>query len=110
MAQRLLRRVFMFHILRRERLSILPRIRLCYLPLFLFFFQAEDGIRDVAVTGVQTCALPISGVPRFRSSTLIVSLKRWQCPPSMPAFSKILFMVLSHTLTALNTVPVPFQK
>src|SRR5256884_7026981 len=28
-----------------------------------FFFQAEDGIRDVAVTGVQTCALPISIVP-----------------------------------------------
>src|SRR5256884_3961694 len=26
-----------------------------------FFFQAEDGIRDVAVTGVQTCAIPISG-------------------------------------------------
>src|SRR2546422_8403205 len=28
-----------------------------------FFFQAEDGIRDVAVTGVQTCALPISLAP-----------------------------------------------
>src|SRR3989449_7298505 len=28
---------------------------------FFFFFQAEDGIRDVAVTGVQTCALPIYG-------------------------------------------------
>src|SRR2546422_7524630 len=28
--------------------------------ILLFFFQAEDGIRDVAVTGVQTCALPIS--------------------------------------------------
>src|SRR5438046_4327435 len=26
-----------------------------------FFFQAEDGIRDWSVTGVQTCALPISG-------------------------------------------------
>src|SRR3712207_7880194 len=26
-----------------------------------FFFQAEDGIRDIGVTGVQTCALPISG-------------------------------------------------
>src|SRR5437763_13855284 len=26
----------------------------------LFFFQAEDGIRDTSVTGVQTCALPIS--------------------------------------------------
>src|SRR2546429_2743855 len=28
--------------------------------VLVFFFQAEDGIRDVAVTGVQTCALPIS--------------------------------------------------
>src|SRR3989441_872836 len=28
---------------------------------FFFFFQAEDGIRDKLVTGVQTCALPISG-------------------------------------------------
>src|SRR5947209_9080851 len=41
-----------------------------------FFFQAEDGIRDIGVTGVQTCALPIStrittvalgSPPRFRS-------------------------------------------
>src|SRR5687768_17661014 len=31
-----------------------------YVLLVVFFFQAEDGIRDVAVTGVQTCALPIS--------------------------------------------------
>src|SRR5256884_4760346 len=31
-----------------------------YRNCFIFFFQAEDGIRDVAVTGVQTCALPIS--------------------------------------------------
>src|SRR2546429_7245536 len=30
-----------------------------------FFFQAEDGIRDVAVTGVQTCALPICIVARL---------------------------------------------
>src|SRR2546430_5851168 len=30
-----------------------------YLPVPLFFFQAEDGIRDLTVTGVQTCALPI---------------------------------------------------
>src|SRR3712207_7798970 len=28
--------------------------------LMFFFFQAEDGIRDIGVTGVQTCALPIS--------------------------------------------------
>src|SRR2546421_5656849 len=34
--------------------------------LALFFFQAEDGIRDLIVTGVQTCALPIctQGAPR----------------------------------------------
>src|SRR5262249_58919681 len=31
---------------------------------FFFFFQAEDGIRDWSVTGVQTCALPISSAPR----------------------------------------------
>src|SRR5258708_25028733 len=36
-----------------------------------FFFQAEDGIRDDLVTGVQTCALPISFHPSARS-----------CPPS----------------------------
>src|SRR5258707_9994645 len=43
--------------------------RLCASPILyhyvaclfsLFFFQAEDGIRDIGVTGVQTCALPIS--------------------------------------------------
>src|SRR5947209_18207594 len=28
--------------------------------MVIFFFQAEDGIRDIGVTGVQTCALPIS--------------------------------------------------
>src|SRR5437764_14318003 len=33
--------------------------------LFFFFFQAEDGIRDTSVTGVQTCALPISLTPKF---------------------------------------------
>src|SRR5256885_7317318 len=37
---------------------------LCYF-FFFFFFQAEDGIRDYKVTGVQTCALPICG---FRSA------------------------------------------
>src|SRR5690606_40877461 len=31
----------------------------CRLFCFFFFFQAEDGIRDFHVTGVQTCALPI---------------------------------------------------
>src|SRR3989475_6352129 len=37
-----------------------------HILFFFFFFQAEDGIRDLTVTGVQTCALPIcrlSNVP-----------------------------------------------
>src|SRR5204862_5815879 len=34
-----------------------------------FFFQAEDGIRDLYVTGVQTCALPISATSAARSSS-----------------------------------------
>ena len=34
---------------------------ICVLMFFVFFFQAEDSIRDLIGTGVQTCALPISG-------------------------------------------------
>src|SRR5256886_7103587 len=33
------------------------------IKLIFFFFQAEDGIRDLTVTGVQTCALPIAADP-----------------------------------------------
>src|SRR5258708_24962743 len=38
---------------------------------FFFFFQAEDGIRDDLVTGVQTCALPIS--KRLRPNAVLES-------------------------------------
>src|SRR5438445_4104007 len=37
-------------------------IHIFWFVVFFFFFQAEDGIRDIGVTGVQTCALPIFGV------------------------------------------------
>src|SRR5687767_15349534 len=39
---------------------------------FFFFFQAEDGIRDKLVTGVQTCALPIYLIPLPLMSVWIV--------------------------------------
>src|SRR2546421_5223742 len=39
-----------------------------YIDFFFFFFQAEDGIRDLIVTGVQTCALPISRCGRSHQS------------------------------------------
>src|SRR2546429_5135616 len=43
-----------------DRLHSMSNITSMYRHVSLFFFfQAEDGIRDVAVTGVQTCALPI---------------------------------------------------
>src|SRR5207302_4358488 len=41
--------------------------------VFVFFFQAEDGIRDFHVTGVQTCALPIS--PSVLLSVPVVSVQ-----------------------------------
>src|SRR5690606_39864847 len=44
----------------------------------LFFFQAEDGIRDFHVTGVQTCALPIS--PACYSHGSSPGLRRWGYP------------------------------
>src|SRR5438034_4537695 len=47
-----------------------------------FFFQAEDGIRDHCVTGVQTCALPISTGSRFRFS---ICLRR--IPTATPSSS-----------------------
>src|SRR5256886_8288691 len=49
--KRCLRKCFRLRVVRR-RIA-----RRC----MFFFFQAEDGIRDLTVTGVQTCALPISG-------------------------------------------------
>src|SRR3712207_1210236 len=36
--------------------------------MFFFFFQAEDGIRDIGVTGVQTCAVPIADTQNVLSS------------------------------------------
>src|ERR671926_603299 len=48
--------------------------------LLFFFFQAEDGIRDHCVTGVQTCALPISSAQSVR---LVVTL-----PAGLTSFLK----------------------
>src|SRR5688572_8907115 len=38
----------------------------------VFFFQAEDGIRDLTVTGVQTCALPIFGKGFTQGQSFVV--------------------------------------
>src|SRR3989440_686453 len=46
---------------------------------FFFFFQAEDGIRDLIVTGVQTCALPISACRARREWRRTESRKASPC-------------------------------
>ena len=43
----------------RKRMERLLRVKRKKRKKKYFFFQAEDGIRDISVTGVQTCALPI---------------------------------------------------
>src|SRR5437879_3184324 len=59
------------------------RCMLALLPLLVvFFFQAEDGIRDTSVTGVQTCALPIS--PPTRRDRTGVARRRWSAPRGRP--------------------------
>src|SRR5205809_1917336 len=50
-----------------------------HLAMMFFFFQAEDDIRVVAVTGVQTCALPISHPPRDRRAR--ATPPAWPLPP-----------------------------
>src|SRR6266403_2895143 len=42
--------------------------------VFFFFFQAEDGIRDLYVTGVQTCALPISFAREHRPQAITLDV------------------------------------
>src|SRR5207244_7034126 len=50
----------------------------------LFFFQAEDGIRDDLVTGVQTCALPIYPHQRHEDDECHTPDNRQQVPDSPP--------------------------
>src|SRR5699024_11436536 len=61
-----------------------------------FFFQAEDGIRDRNVTGVQTCALPISVILRQRVTGPPPAPERMRAHPGHEWL-----VVLSGTLTLL---------
>src|SRR6266404_9113593 len=81
--------------------------------IFFFFFQAEDGIRDKLVTGVQTCALPISAATRNSSacSWLRGNIERAVTRPRMfpnttPSSSRarardLSYTVGSHKLTSV---------
>src|SRR3712207_7373316 len=60
--------------------------------MMVFFFQAEDGIRDIGVTGVQTCALPICK-PFFPCSTTS------EIPPRSVAITGVLAAKASRITT-----------
>ena len=57
----------------------------------IFFFQAEDGIRDIGVTGVQTCALPISVKGRRTANFAGALLTFEKYSPSLHELSPELF-------------------
>src|SRR5205809_466297 len=67
---------------RNDTLHLSNRLRIG--PLFVwtytglcFFFQAEGGIRGVAVTGVQTCALPISDLRQVATDKTLTRANLW---------------------------------
>src|SRR5260221_10172232 len=76
--------------------------------LVFFFFQAEDGIRDHCVTGVQTCALPIypviPGVVRIASQTVssrIILTRRY--PGKIFSLTVAFLPPLTTTLSCVGT-------
>src|SRR6266436_3657974 len=76
--------------------------------LLFFFFQAEDGIRDVAVTGVQTCALPISPDTKKTSPNPTIPNAN-TTPPSAaisPSTNKEIRAPSVPTATRTNQIPV----
>src|SRR5205807_3309478 len=80
---------------------------------FSFFFQAEDGIRDYKVTGVQTCALPIFGSYLFVACVFATLL---QHPASIvlqfisSGVARRALMGLAMGATAIAIVTSPWGK
>src|SRR5438270_5868482 len=72
--------------------EVLMLLTIARLFVFVFFFQAEDGIRDLTVTGVQTCALPISskaGSQAAAARSIRSAPKKTSPPETTPAAEAI---------------------
>src|SRR5699024_11248861 len=72
---------------------------------FFFFFQAEDGIRDRNVTGVQTCALPIY-VRKLCFSRYRSSKKNNKCIPHL----SLIINLQEFSLVKFPNIPNRFER
>src|SRR5207244_9398936 len=74
----------------------------CILGELVFFFQAEDGIRDDLVTGVQTCALPISDTSgvvlelRRKDNGKPIWIKWWSRPDPSGTYTRTMFVDITE--------------
>src|SRR2546421_6244498 len=81
----------------------------CLVFLF-FFFQAEDGIRDLIVTGVQTCALPIYSLTKERGSLGIFALTTEQCAEVVQRLAILRIAFNSRSELALGLSEPPLKR
>src|SRR2546430_2183225 len=77
---------------------------------FFFFFQAEDGIRDLTVTGVQTCALPISSPTRERTVHRIQWALLSAISHSLSLFRRSSFQIQYIIIFPLGCIYITFEK
>src|SRR5256886_3763811 len=68
---------------------------------YFFFFQAEDGIRDLTVTGVQTCALPISSSFRRKLAT---------CVSIVRVYASVSYPQIDHSLSLPSLTSVTSSR
>src|SRR5260370_30037061 len=82
-----------------------------YSTFIVFFFQAEDGIRDSSVTGVQTCALPIYKVDGVNNGAWVfeVEMFRFDTARKEVQFTGPSNLEWSLTLKSLNGPAAPVQ-
>src|SRR5256885_17081627 len=71
----------------------------------MFFFQAEDGIRDYKVTGVQTCALPISA----KASQVNRKMNHRKIVVTQPVHEEVLRKLQAEGEVIMNPGPDPWS-